>query len=319
MNSSANLNVLSLANLQAHMPSDIMFTFVGSITVFLNFLIILTIVKSKRMHTRCYFLISNVSLAAIIFSGSFVVTAVKRFIRFGLGISEVKSQLACDAEMVICYFGMSACASLPLATAADRFMATVVPIKYKTVGKSFIFILTSVAWGYAFIDSAFTFYESSGYYDIQLNCNIVAETDIRYTIQSSCAIAIATLVVIVYACILIIMRCQNESVKSDSDNMFEIKTRVHVKVLKSLSVVSAVQLLTQVTTRVGLALLPLIAADAEKWTAASFMRIIIFVGLSATFFIFILMNVEFHASFMHLMQSLPVFTNRVHPLGENDK
>lgn len=184
MNNTTNLDLISLTNLLNRMPADVSFIIVGFVTIFLNFLISVTIVKSKRLHTKCYFLIANSSVAAIIYSGSFVITAVKRILRFYLGISEVKTKLMCNLEMFTCYFGQSACAALPLATAVDRFVATVFPVKYRNCGHRGTIFLASLGWIYATVDSSFTFYSSS-LYTIVLNCNLVSTTDILYCTPSN--------------------------------------------------------------------------------------------------------------------------------------
>lgn len=309
---SLDSDTTSLINLLNRMPADITFIIVGSFTVFVNFLIILTIAKSKRLRTRCYFLIANVSVAAIIFCGSFALTGLKRIIRYKLWISEVQTKLACNGEMFICYFGQSACASLPVTTAIDRLFATLAPVKYKNIGTKFVVILTSLGWLYAVLDSSTTFLGANMKSTV-LNCNLVSTTDILYAIQSSCAIALAMLLVIIYICVLTVLQYQIKNAKIKSENMAEVKAKLQMKVAKSLSVDSGVHLLTQVGTRVGLALLPLFP-DANKWTSASYMRIIIFAGLASTFFVFLTLNKEFRKSFLRLLEFIPCVKNQVKPI-----
>lgn len=304
-----DLDMTSLTNLLHRMPADVTFIFVGLITSILNLMTIVTIASSKRLQTKCYFLIANESVAAIIYSFSFVITAIKRIVRVHLRISEVKSKLGCNGEMFISYFGQSACAALPLVTAIDRLMATLVPVKYKNFGKRVTVMLTLFGWGYALVDSGFTFY-GSNMDTVVLNCNMVSTTDLLYIVQSSCAIAIALLVVVLYVCVMVVMKYRNKTAKTDNLGVAEIKAKLQMKVAKSLSVDSCIQLVTQVSTRIGLALLPLFP-DADKWTSASYMRIIIFSGLCCTFFIFLCLNTEFRKSFFRL---IPFVKHKIHPV-----
>lgn len=294
-----NADLSSLQNLLNRRPADVSFIVVGSITVFLNFLIILNIIKSKTLRTKCYFLIANSSAAAIIYSGSFAITAVKRILRFYFGVSEVKTKLMCNLEMFTCYFGQSACASLPLATAIDRLLATVVPVKYRNMGSRGAGLLSALGWVYAAVDSGFTFYGSK-MNSIVLNCNLVSTTDMLYEIQSSCAIALAATVVIIYVSVMILLQNQIKQAKSKSQNTAVKKAKLRLKVARALSVDSCVHLITQVSTRIGLALLPLFPY-LNQWTTASYMRITLFLGSSLSFFVFMTLNSEFRRCFLRLV------------------
>lgn len=306
-----DLDSISLKNLANRWPADVTFIFVGILTTFLNSLIIVTIASSHRLRTRCYFLIANVSIAAIVYSASFAITGLKRIIRLQFGISEVKTVLSCNGEMFMSYFGQSACASLPLVTALDRLVATIAPIKYKNIGIKFVVTMTVMGWSYALIDTSFTFY-GSNIHSIVLNCNLISTTEVLYTIQSSCAIAIAVLVVVVYMCVLTVLQYRVKACDAKS-NISLVKAKIQIKVVKCLSMDSSIHLVTQVSARIGLALLPLFP-NSNKWTSASYMRIIIFAGLAMTICVFLLMNKEFKKSFLNTFSFVPFLKNQVTPV-----
>ncbi len=76
----------------------------GALAFLTNTIVLVTIIKAKELHNRCFFLLGQLAVADWLVGVSYMGTAVKRSIRLHYQIEEVNSEVHCIAEMFLNYF-----------------------------------------------------------------------------------------------------------------------------------------------------------------------------------------------------------------------
>lgn len=285
----------SIKALQDTMVANIGYIILGSLATLSNVLEFTTIAKDKKLKTRCYFLIANISIASIIYGVSYVAVGIKRLIRLYFMIPEVNTKRMCAAEMFTCSFGQTATVFLPLATAVDRICAAIMPIKYKNMSSQFAIFSASMTWIMALVDSSFSFF-GSDQNNLIANCNLVSATELLYQVQSTVEMIVSVLVTICYFSVILLLQKQLSDAKIKSENLAAAKTKIQIKVAKTLGIDSSIHLITQVATRVGLAVLTPMSPEI-RFLYAPFIRLIIIVGSGASLVVFLAINKEFQMAF----------------------
>lgn len=285
----------SLDALKNTFSANFGFILVGILATVTNILELVTIIKNKKLHSRCYFLIGNLSVASIINGLSYIALGIKRLVRLQLSIPEITTKTACAGEMFTCSYGQTAIVFLPFATAVDRMYATTKPTIYKTMNRSFTLIITVVAWSVALLDSSFSFF-GTDQNNLVANCNLVSATDLLYIVQSTVEISVTCLITFCYITLAVVLQTQYKKTKSRSETIAAAKMKVQIKVVTTLGIESSIHLLTQLITRIGLAVLTPLSAEA-RFQYAPFIRLIIILGSGMNLFVFILVNSEFKLAF----------------------
>ena len=98
------LVVKSLKTLERTKYASIGLFCCGLLAFSTNILIIITIIRGKNLHNRCFWLVANLAVADWLVGVAYMGTGVKRIIRLTYGIPEVNSQVHCCAEMSLAFF-----------------------------------------------------------------------------------------------------------------------------------------------------------------------------------------------------------------------
>lgn len=289
----------SLDALKNTVVANIGYILIGLFSVVSNGLEIATVITNKKLRTRCYFLITNESVACVIYGFSYVVVGIKRLIRLYLQMPEVNTKLHCAGEMFTCVFGQAANVFLPLSTAVDRIYATANPIKYKNMGSRFTIVSAAAAWMMATLHSSFTF-SGEDQQKLVSNCNLVSATDLLYIVQSSVELTVTSLITICYFIVTLVLRNQLGKAKTRSENLAALKMKTQIKVVKTLGIESIVHLFTQFATRIGLAILAPMSPEV-RFMYAPFIRLVMIAGSGMSLIIFLIANYEFKTAFKNMI------------------
>lgn len=298
----------SIKALKDSFAANVGFIVLGLLVATSNILELLTIVKDKKLRTRCYFLIANFSVAAIFNSVSFMATAIKRFVRLYFLIPEVNTKRNCAAEMFGNSFGQTGIIYLPLATALDRICAAWMPIRYKNMSSKYAVMLACIAWLMALTDTCFSFY-GNDQNNLVANCNLVSATEVLYQVQTTIELVITVWITVCYVAVLTLLRKQMKSTAATSERFAAVKMKLQIKVAKTLSIDSAVHLLTQTASRVGLVLLTPLSPEV-RFQYGPFIRLFVMAGSGVSLIIFLLVNNEFKMAFH---RTFPCFGYKIAP------
>lgn len=234
-----SLNVKSIESLLANLPASIMLSAMGFFGSLLNVICLYVIGRSPTLHTKCYFLISNLCVADLILSGSFCGTGIKRLVRLYCSIPETASQVKCLLEMFLSFFGQEASQNFAFVIGVDRILAVFLPNWYRSASNSYSAALASLSWIYSLIIGGFAFYNTS---DTTMVSNCVLSTitpEVFYNFQNSMNIVVSTITMAGYISVLLKLKLKfvtqvkpkgNEKPKSNMENRITVTLGVVVLV-----------------------------------------------------------------------------------------
>lgn len=300
---------ISIKALKDTILANIGFIILGLFVTVSNVLEFVTIVKDKKLRTRCYFLIANLSIASILNAVSFIILGLKRLIRLYYLIPEVNTKRNCAGEMFTCSLGQTSIIVLPLATAMDRICAAAMPIKYKNMNYNYAIALATLGWLMALTDTCFSFY-GNDQSSLVANCNLASATEMLYQIQTTVELIVTAFITLCYVGIMILLRKRMKSAGNSSEGLAALRMKFQMQVAKTLIIDSVVHLITQTASRIGLASLTPLPPEI-RFQYGPFIRLLIMAGSGLSLIIFLKVNNGFKMAFR---RTFPLFFKRVAPV-----
>lgn len=132
---------------------------VGVIGLITNALAVLTIIKSKLLHTKYFCTLASLMVAGCICGASVSYYGAKKAYLTFAGIPETSSQIECLAGLVPVLWATGLSDYLTLALNVDRLLALAAPILYKQkLSKGYVSILNIFSWSIPTVMWIFAFY-----------------------------------------------------------------------------------------------------------------------------------------------------------------
>lgn len=317
-----NLNILSLQTLNLQASALACWSLIGTVAIISNICVVITIVKSKSLHSKFFCSLASLAVADLCSGSFFMIQGLKKLIYVILNKPETSSQLSCLLQMVPGIWGLTVSDSLTLGLSLDRLLAMALPIVYRMrLGNNYVLILNLSCWTFSTIFSATAFYVNDLRKLFHV-CYAVVTPDLWFqNLMSEIRMCQALANLLLFTTTLIILKIRLRKSRSmSSEERRRQKESMEINMIKTLGVILIVYALLKWGSSILLTSLLNYMPPNTRVTVTPFNALLPCLYSASHFFVYLGMSITFRKAFCKVIlkrKTEPVLSNsnRVVPSG----